>query len=177
MITKYVSRSNEIILKKKTSKRSYGQTLTFKNTSKSACQICISFSWKLHQKIHRNNVDFSSFKFRFKKVQQNDVDFSPVEIASNKTHRNDVDFLLIKITFKKYVKRMSIFCPSKICQIKYLKTMLILHSLKLHRKSTSRLLGNSLIFSLRIIHVISTSNEGRFDAVFPLVMFLLKMLL
>ena len=56
----------------------------------------ISFPSKLHHKIHRNNVDFSSIEIRSKQKHRNDVDITP-----NKLRRNDVDFSPIEITLKK----------------------------------------------------------------------------
>ena len=64
----------------------------------------ISVSSKLHQRIHRNNVDFSSIEIRSKKVLRNDIDISLIEVTPNKVGQNDIDFSPIEITLKKYVK-------------------------------------------------------------------------
>ena len=84
--------------------------LSFKNKSKSAPWSYISFSSKLHQKIHRNNVHFFSIKIRSNKCR-NDVDFSLIEITSSKIRWNDVNFLPIEITLKKVRENDIEFLP------------------------------------------------------------------
>ena len=64
----------------------------------------ISFPSKLHQMIHRNNVDFSSIEIRSKVVHRNNVDISPIDVTPNEVCRIYVDFSLIEITSKKHVK-------------------------------------------------------------------------
>ena len=87
--------------------------LSFKNKSKSAPWSYISFSSKLHQKIHWNNVHFFSIKIRSNKCR-NDVDFSLIEIKSSKVRWNDVNFLPIEITLKKVRKNHIDFLPMDI---------------------------------------------------------------
>ena len=71
----------------------------------------------------------------------------------------------LKLRRTKYVKTTSIFCPSKLRRRKYVETTSIFRPSKLHPKSTSIWRGNSLIFSLRRIDIISPSNWRPFDVV------------
>ena len=102
---------------KKILKRDVKMTTIFwsiKSKSKSAPWIYISFPSKLHQKIHRNNVNFLFIEIRSKKVHQNDIDFLPIEIAS------------------KYVEMRSIFRSSKLRRTSHVETTSIFRTLKLH---------------------------------------------
>ena len=120
IITEHISRWNEITLKKyiktilspkgtfkhlqffiyqKLLKKRYQNDhnfLPFKITSKYARPSYISFPSKLQQKIHRNNVDFSSIESSQKKYIKTTSTF-----RSSKLHR------------RKYVETTSIFFPSK----------------------------------------------------------------
>ena len=78
--------------------------LIYQKLIKKRYQTCISFQSKLHQKIHRHNVDFSSIEIRSKKVHGNDVYISLIEITSKKVRQNHVDFSAIEIISKKYVE-------------------------------------------------------------------------
>ena len=64
----------------------------------------ISFISKMHQMIHRSNVDFSSIEIRSKIVHRNEVDISLIEITPSKVRRKTIDFSPIEITSKKYVE-------------------------------------------------------------------------
>ena len=56
---------------------------------------------KLHQKLHRNNFDFSSFEIRSKKIHRNDANILLIKITPHKVRQNDVYLLLIEIILNK----------------------------------------------------------------------------
>ena len=116
-----LKKNNKMILSPKgISKQLYFLIYQYQNLSKrdliSQSQFLpfsyISFPTKLNQKIHGNNVDFSSIKIRSKKVHRNDVDISLIEVTLNKVRQNDVDFWLSKLHRKntsKWRGNLSIF--------------------------------------------------------------------
>ena len=112
----------------------------------------ISFPFKLHPKIHRNNVDFSSIEIKLGKKEN-------IETTSI--------FRSSKLRRTKYVETTSIFRSSKLLRREYVETTSIFRSSKLHRKSTSKWRGSLSIFSFQHIDVIWTLNRRRFDVVCP----------
>lgn len=74
---------------------------TFLCLSKSHQNKCAKVTSKLHQKVHRNNFDFSSFEIRSKKVHRKDANISLIKITLHKVRQNDVYLLLIEITLNK----------------------------------------------------------------------------
>ena len=142
--------------------------LSFKNNSKSAPWSYISFSSKLHQKIHWSNVLFFSIKIRSNKCW-NDVDFSLIEITSSKARWNDVNCLPIEITLNKVRKNdIDFSCPWTLRRGKYVTTTPIFCPMKLQWKTTSKWCGHLSIFSLWHIEIILLSNWCWFDKVCPL---------
>ena len=141
------------------SKRDIQTTLVFnisktyqKKDTKTNAIFCVSklhqnmrsFPSKLHQKIHQNNVDFSSIEIRSKIVHRNDVDISLIEVTPNKVHLNGVDFWLIEITSMKVRQNNVEFLPIEITSKKYIE-----------------MTWKFINIFFGCINVISTSNCGR----------------